>query len=92
MAKKLGSSFVNGDNGPGPNHYDPRESQKRIEGGNMGVKLGSSLVAKTGCDLGPGSYNFMSDFDKITHKSQSQKGTKTARVGSFGTSQRSTMG
>ena len=60
----------------------------------MGVKLGSSLVAKGGNDLGPGSYNFESDFDKITNKGrqQSQKGTKTARVGSFGTSQRSQMG
>ena len=60
----------------------------------MGVKLGSSLVANKGNDLGPGSYTFMSDFDKITEKGrrQSQAGTKTARVGSFGTSQRSTMG
>ena len=86
MAKKLGSSFITGDGGPGPNQYDPQNGQHRIEGGNMGVKLGSSLVAKGGCDLGPGSYNFMSDFDKITLKSQNHKGTKTARVGSFGTS------
>ena len=63
IAKKLKGALDNSSNmGPGPGNYDVAGNRSKIAGGVFGVKAKKN--EKADCNLGPGQYVILSDFDR----------------------------